>query len=96
MNNAVSISDVQLHPGDPKDEAEGLLGWVTCTLNGTLRLEGMTVRKTLDGDHALSFPSRLDHAGRKHFLYRPLSDSARREIEAQVFEQLGLEQEATP
>ena len=93
--NTISITNVRLVPGDPKDAAEGLLGWASCVVNGTVRLDGMVVRRTLDGEHALSFPARFDLAGRKHFVFSPLNDAARREIERQVFEQLGFLREAS-
>ena len=35
-------------------------------------------------------------ARRQHFLVRPVNDSVRRDLERQVFEALGLQQEAAP
>ena len=60
-----------------------------------LRLEGVTLRRTLDGRFALSFPARRDRQGRPHAIVRPLDKHALREVEAQVFAALGLDAEAT-
>ena len=77
----------------PEHEVQrGLLGWAAFTLDGRLRLEGIAVRRTLDGRVALSFPSRRDRRRhRRHFYVRPLDDSTRREIERQVLTALGFE-----
>jgi hypothetical protein len=78
----------------PEREAEtGLLGWVSFVL-GKLRLDGITVRRTADGRHTLSFPARRDAAGRQHPYVRPLDDGVRREIEHQVFSALGFAETA--
>lgn len=92
MNEKIKISSVQFTAAGEGDVARGLLGWVSCTLNNTLHLDGVAVRRTADGRHALSFPARRDAQGRQHFLVRPLDDTSRREIEAQVFKALGLEE----
>jgi DNA-binding cell septation regulator SpoVG len=77
------------------DEAEhGLLGWISCTLNHSLRLDGLALRQTRRGRWTVSFPSRLDASGRRHFLIRPLDDATRREIERQIFRALQLEEAA--
>lgn len=71
-----------------------MIGWVACTLNGSIRLDGLALRKTASGRLALSFPARRDATGKQHFYSRPLDDRSRREIEYEVFKALGLEQEA--
>ena len=96
MKNAISISDVQFYYGDPKDRSEGLCEWIYATLNGSIRLEAMTLRRTAEGNYAISFPSRFDHAGRKRFFYRPLNDRARIALERQIFAALKLTQSDDP
>lgn len=39
-----SISDVAFIPASPPEIADGFLGWVTCIVDGTLRLAPMRVR----------------------------------------------------
>jgi hypothetical protein len=65
-----------------------LLGWVTFELDGTLRLDGIALRRTLAGDVRLSDPQRVDRQGREHPYIRPVDDAARREVERQVLQAL--------
>jgi hypothetical protein len=53
-----------------------------------LELDSVTLRRTAAGRLALSFPERKDCSGRRHPLVPPLSDGARVDLEAQVFELL--------
>jgi hypothetical protein len=89
------IDQVRLAGATRAEVATGLLGWVSCVLQDTLRLDGLALRRTADGRLALSFPARKDARGREHPYVRPLDDRARREIEAQVFRALGIG-EVTP
>lgn len=88
MRLPLRISDVRWirHSSD----RSGLLGWIALTLNGCVRLDGLTLRRTLKDRLALSFPARMGRSGSKHPLVRPLDDETRVEIERQVFEALGL------
>ena len=68
----------------------GLLGFVSCIVNGSLVLDGIAVRQTADARLTLSFPARRDWLGRQHFPVRPIDDRARRSIELQIFRALGM------
>ncbi len=81
--------------GTDEDRRTGLLGFVALQL-GPLAFDGVTVRKTAAGRLTLSFPSRTDRAGRRHPFIRPLDDDARREIETDVFWQLGEREDFNP
>jgi len=72
----------------------GLLGWVAFDLDGTVRVDDVSLRRTLDGRLALSFPSRVDRRGFRRSLLRPTCDRARRAIERGVLAELGLEGES--
>lgn len=74
---------------DGKDE--GLLGFVALELPSGLVLDGVALRRTSRGRLCLSFPERRDSRGRRHPYIRPVDDRARRELEAEVFAALGLE-----
>jgi hypothetical protein len=87
----LKITDVCFNAAPPEDVEGGLLGWVNFTLNSSLRVGGIAVRRTLDGRHVLSFPMRKDRKGRACFLLRPLNDVSRREVEGRVLGALGLE-----
>ena len=94
MNDVVRISEVRLVSGPPADVRGGLIGWVSCIINGTIYLDGISLRRTLNGRLTLSFPGRCDRAGRRHYYVRPLNERGRRDIEHQVLEALGLEEGA--
>ena len=84
------ITDIRFSAAPATDVACGLLGWVSCVLNGSFHIDGISLRRTVDDRLALSFPARIDRTGQKHFFLRPLDDSARRETEHQIFTALGL------
>ena len=69
-----------------------LLGYVAFTVNGRLRLDGVAVRRTVEGDITLSYPSRRDEAGREHPYILPVDDATHRELEQAVFDALGIEE----
>ena len=78
-------------------QATGLLGWLSLEVGGLFRIDGLTLRRTGGSNSrlALSFPAPRDQQGKSRRVVRPLSDQARREIERQVFEILGVG-EVTP
>ena len=86
----IKIDRIELKTAGRQAAETGLIGWISCRLNNRLQLDGITLRKTQDGRHVLSFPARRDAAGQQHFFVRPLDDNTRKEIERQVFARLGL------
>ncbi len=88
------ISGVGFTPASAEDAKCGLMGYVVVTFADLLLLDGITLRVTEAGKHALSFPCRTDSAGRRHPYFRPQDDRARRIIEDAVFATLGVEREA--
>jgi len=94
MRNHLVVSHVRLTAAPDDAQERGLLGWISLVLNDTIKLDGVTLRRTAGGRLALSFPARRDAGGRQHQYVRPLDDRARREIESQVFQALGLEEVA--
>jgi DNA-binding cell septation regulator SpoVG len=83
--SGVTLTEFQLSPADAEHRKTGLMGWVSFTINDTLRLDGVTVRRTAGGRLTLAFPSKIDRNGRKRSLIRPISEDARLDIEDQVF-----------
>ena len=84
----IAISEVSFTTASGHDARAGLLGWIRATVNDSLRLDGLTLRRTESGRLAISFPSRRDSSGRRHFFVRPVNDDARREVERQIIEAL--------
>lgn len=85
------ISDVRLSKGSTSDVLAGLIGWVKFRINDRVLIDGVTLRRTAAGRLTLSFPARRDRQGGQHPFIRPSDQSARNEIEEQVFAALGLD-----
>ncbi len=90
------ITEVRFVAAGPQERHRGLLGWISCCLNGALKLDGIALRRTITGQFRLSFPERRDLAGGSHPYIRPIDDTARQSMEAQVFRALGLHAEEGP
>jgi hypothetical protein len=90
------ISGVGFTPASPDELRQGLVGYLTLTFADLLLLDGVTLRRTAAGKHALSFPCRTDKQGRRHPYFRPQDDRARQIIERAVFDILGVEKEGKP
>ena len=87
MAEAVRIIDVRLVPAPASLAHTGLLGFVSCSVNG-VALDGIAVRRSRSGEVALTFPERRDAAGRHHRYFRLLDAGARADLEAQVLTEL--------
>ena len=83
------LADIRFSPAPETLKRRGLIGWVAFTINDRLRVDGVALRSTPDRRAVLSFPARRDGRGRRHFFLRPVSDSARQELEEQIFRALG-------
>src|SRR5215831_13097070 len=70
----------------------GLLGYLELVVNDALQISA-TLRRTLNGRITISFPTRRNLRGRQHPLVKPLNDTVRRAIEAQVLDALGRKQD---
>ena len=94
MAEALRVSEVSFAAAKLVEQEGGLLGYFAVTLNDSLRLDGLTLRRSLDGRLVISYPSRRGRSGHQHFYVRPLNDEVRREIEFQVFAALGFRETA--
>ena len=93
MHPEFDLQDVRFTAAPPSLRSSGLLGWVSCRY-GDLALDGLGVRRTLDGRVVLSFPARRDSSGRQHPYIRPIDDATRQSIEAEIITALGLDSDA--
>ncbi len=91
MHN-LRISDVRFVAASAEDVERGILGWISLVLNDTIQLDGVTLRRTLDGRLTVSFPARRDGKGQQHFFVRPLNDATRREVENAILTAIGFEE----
>ncbi len=94
MTQPLEFTEIQFTLAPEREFERGLLGWVSCIVNGTLRLDGITVRRTLRGRLTLSFPAKPGLTGAQFFYVRPLDDQARREVERQILAAIHLEENA--
>ena len=95
MPDALRLRDIRFTRASERDLRGGLVAYVSAAL-GPLRIDGITVRRTLDGRLVLSYPSRRDSRGREHPIIRPIGEAARREFECQIFEALGIREDTPP
>lgn len=70
--------------GSEEDERRGMLGFLSLDF-GDLVLDGLVIRRTLEGRLTIAWPERRDRSGRGHPIVRPRDDEARRRIEKAVF-----------
>ena len=90
------VSDVRYTAASPAKVEQGLLGFTSFLIDGSIRVDSVQVRLTRDGRRVLSFPSRRDHQGHEHAYLAPINDETRLTIETQVFDAIGLGEERRP
>ena len=95
MADALRVSELRFTEASEADARTGVIGWVRFIVNEALALDGVVLRRTVDGRATLSFPARRDGRGVQRFFVRPISDEARCNLERQIFERLHLERDAT-
>jgi len=84
------VSEPRFMPATAAEAATGLLGWASVLLDGSVRIDGLAVRRKLDGGLTLAWPARTDRLGQRHPLVRPVTNAARRALESDIFRALGL------
>jgi hypothetical protein len=91
MASLPTVSRVHLAWARSRDRRDGLLGWLSFALDGSVLVDGVALRINADGSPALRWPARRDGSGLLRFAVRPLSDEARLSIEQQVLAALAPE-----
>jgi hypothetical protein len=88
--SAPLISDLRYQRAGDEDRRSGLLGYARFVIGGTLRVDGVAIRRDREGHLHVAFPR-----GPKpeHPLLRPVDAAARRVLEQAIFEALGREPE---
>jgi hypothetical protein len=72
---------------NPDHVRTGLLGFFSVTYHG-LVLDSIALRRTTDNRLVLSFPTRVNKAGRSFTYFRPENDRVRAEIEHELLGQI--------
>lgn len=93
ISTRLHVTGVEMKLASAAHNEAGLIAWIAITLNDALRVDGLTLRRTLGGRTTLSFPARTDASGLQHPVFRPLDEEIRRDIQDQVFRRLGIRQE---
>jgi len=84
----VTVTGVRFVRGSPEDLQQGLLGYVSFEVAPGVVVDGVTVRRNLQGGVGLSYPGRRDRGGRLHPYLRPIDPSVRKAIEDDVLGQV--------
>jgi DNA-binding cell septation regulator SpoVG len=85
------IRDLHATPGTDADFERGLVAFLRFRY-GDVLVDGVCVRRTLDGRIVLAWPERRDGAGRRHAIVRPASEAARVELERAVLAELAQQE----
>jgi hypothetical protein len=85
------IRDLRFTAASRRHHRSGLLGWASFTIGADWHVDGVAVRRTLRGELRLSFPSRVDGAGREHPFLLPACSRVWRELERAVLAELDAE-----
>jgi DNA-binding cell septation regulator SpoVG len=91
----IVVSDIHFSVASQTDQAQGLLGFLKFTLNDALIIDGVSLRRTLNGSLTLGFPRRTDVRGNHHPIIRPTDDGVRQAITQQIAAALGNDGAAT-
>jgi hypothetical protein len=88
MTSPPQLDEVRFVHAPPQYRESGLYGWLTFEFNGSVVLDGVTLRRTADGRYCIGYPARRDGRGRDHHFVRPFDATARAAIEAQILSDL--------
>lgn len=83
------VTSLRVVPANAKDRDGGVIAWLSFAIGDGLLIDGVGFRISLEGRPVFSWPGRYDGAGILRHSVRPLSDDARRGIEAQLLNQIG-------
>lgn len=80
-------SVLSFRPAKALDQAAGLLGYARVQI-GDLLVDGVAIRRSRDGRHVISLPSRRSREGHEFSVVAPVSNAVGRDLEQQVLEAL--------
>jgi DNA-binding cell septation regulator SpoVG len=79
-----TLSAITITPAPFEHRSDGLVAFVAVTLNGSLRIDGITVRRSLTGRLYVSFPRHRNSRGEEQFVVRPLDQETTAHLESQI------------
>ena len=55
---AIEVNEIKFHAATPSDMERGLLGWTSFVLNGAVLIEGVALRRSIEGKQKSPGPKR--------------------------------------
>lgn len=91
MRDPITVTKTKFKPASALERETGLLGFVALVINDSVGIDGVTVRRSADGDLLLSWPEKRDRHGIVHRFVRPMDAATKTELERQVFARISEE-----
>ena len=85
---SLKVSEVKIRLVDSNED--GLIGWASCVVNGSLYLNNIAIRKSREGKVILTFPAKKSKGDSKYFFFNPISHDAARILEEAIIDKLKL------
>jgi DNA-binding cell septation regulator SpoVG len=80
--NALEVGEVKIRLVDEGDD--GLVGWVSCVVNGALYLNNIAIRHGRNGEFVLTYPCKRSRSEQKYFYFNPITREAKRVIDEAI------------
>ena len=91
----VNTLQVRISPSSSRERREGLLAYVRVAL-GPFKADGITIRKTVAGRLAISYPTRFARDGSAYPYFLPTDPAAREAFEKEILGAYLQHQEGRP
>lgn len=88
QTESLRVSEVKIRLVD--DSGDGLIGWASCVVNGSLYLNNIAIRQSRSGSVILTFPAKKSRGDSKYFYFNPISHEAARTLEEAILDKLKL------
>jgi DNA-binding cell septation regulator SpoVG len=69
----LKVSDVKIRLVDRSED--GLIGWASCVVNGSLYLDNIAIRRNMEGEVIITFPARRSGSG-EFYYFKPINRKA--------------------
>jgi len=80
----IRIQDVRVTPASAAEARGGLLAYLALTLPGNLRVDGLTLRRSVDRRLYVAYPERTAASGERSPILHPLTPAARAELQGLI------------
>ena len=89
MLEDIQITEVKIRLA--QEDADNLVGWASCVVNGSLFLNNIRILKRDDGGTALSYPATKSRSGAKHFFFNPINRETKQALDEAILGKLHLQ-----